>query len=567
VAGGASPLDGLYLCWNVTTAMTRSDRLYQVFQGRCTVVQGTRSAHRSAPGAITAKPRAAALARGVHDRRAMKRTLVVIVALLASACVNKPSLDSTSAALGAGARGCFDPADYGAIPDDGIDDSVPAQRAIDDAAINGGEVCFGPGTWDLTRAPVGSYDRFAALSWHAPHVAIRGASMYATTLRVAGDQGAATTNVLSIDPGANGASISDLVIDTSGMTNTDEQTHAIAIGTGVCSTANGTCALPVADATVQRVRFIHPVNAGERKGDCVRLLGNLDTTPVINAKLLDLDFRSCARSGVSVQRNVQGLIVSRSFFDGDNIGGTMFDGEATGGGWDKGLVVSDNLFVRTQPGGDAYGLTLTSQTHYAISHNLFLGRGLFAYRTTDGTIDGNVVDSTDALDGTGDIEFGNQTERITIANNTARRRGLSGSIIKLQPHSGGLPSGIAITGNTLQNDTDGTGVFLHSPIDVSVTGNQITGNGGPNSMAIYVAAISRAVENVSISGNTIRGEAFAGVRLAGSATFGFAATVVGLNTSRTSGPGLRCDNPASTAAGSISRGLNNWSTPEVCTVN
>jgi len=78
-------------------------------------------------------------------------------------------------------------------PDDGIDDRVPAQCAIDDAAINGGEVCFGPGTWDLTRAPVGSYDRFAALSWHAPYVTIRGAGMYATTLRVAGDQGTATT--------------------------------------------------------------------------------------------------------------------------------------------------------------------------------------------------------------------------------------------------------------------------------------------------------------------------------------------------------------------------------------
>ena len=504
----------------------------------------------------------------------MQRNLSIsIVALFASACIDKLPADSSFASTSApltgipGPRGCFDPADYGAIPNDGQDDRVPVQRAIDEASVNGGEVCIGPGTWDLTRSPAGTYDRFAALSWHAPHVNLRGAGVYATTLRVAGNQGLSTTFVLALDPGASGSWIGDFTIDTAGMTSTDEQTHAIAIGTGTCTTANGTCSLPVADTTVQRVRFNHPLRTGERKGDCVHLLGNLDTTPTINTKLLDLDFRSCARSGVGVQRGVQGLIVSRSYFDGDTTGGTMFDGEATGGGSDRDLVVSDNIFARTLPAGDLYALTLTSQAHYTISHNVFLGRGLFLYRTTDGVIDGNVVDNTDALNGTGVIEFGNQSERITISNNTVRRRGQPGSIIKLQPHSGGLPSGVAITGNTLQNDTDGSSIFLHSPIDVSVTGNQITGNGGASSMAIYVAAISRQVENLSISSNTIRGMTFCSVRLGGSATFGFTATVVGLNTSRASGAGLRCDNPTSTPPGSIARGLNNWSTPEMCAVN
>lgn len=78
---------------------------------------------------------------------------------------------------------------------------------------------------------------------------------------------------------------------------------------------------------------------------------------------------------------------------------------------------------------------------------------------------------------------------------------------------------------------------------------------------------SALTENLSITGNTIRGMAFAGVRLAGSATFGFAATVVGLNTSRATGPGLRCENTGSVLPGAIVRGLNNWSTPEACAVN
>jgi hypothetical protein len=499
---------------------------------------------------------------------------IAIIALLSSACIDKPSSESphsasASSALTAvpGPRGCFDPADYGAVPDDGDDDRPGAQRAIDDAAVNGGDVCFGPGTWDLTRSPPGTYNRVAALSWHAPRVNLRGAGVYATTLKVSGDQGRAAMFVVSVDPGSSGSSISDFTIDTTEMTNTDEQTHAIAIGTGVCSTTNGTCSMPVADTTVQRVRFNHPVRAGERKGDCVAVLGNLVTTPTINTKLLDLDFRACARSGIASQRGVQGLIVSRCYFDGDNIGATMFDGEATGGGWDKGLSISENIFVRTVAGGDVYALTMTSQTHYSIAHNLFLGRGLLAYRTTDGVIEGNVVDAVDALADTGVLELGNQAERITIASNTVRRRGLAGSVIKVQPHSGGLPSGVAITGNSVQNDTDGAAIFLHSPIDATVNGNRVSGNGGANSMAVYVTATSRQVENLSITGNTIRGTGFSGVRLSGTASFGFAATVVGLNTSRATGPGLRCENTANTSPGAIVRGLNNWSTPEVCAVN
>jgi hypothetical protein len=499
---------------------------------------------------------------------------IAIIALLSSACIDKPSSESPHVASASsmltaipGPRGCFDPADYGAVPDDGLDDRVAAQRAIDDAAVNGGDVCFGPGTWDLTRSPPGTYNRIAALSWHAPRINLRGAGVHATTLKVSGDQGRAAMFVVSLDPGASGSSISDFTIDTAAMINTDEQTHAIAIGTGVCTTTNGTCSMPVADTTVQRVRFNHPVRAGERKGDCVALLGNLVTTPTINTKLLDLDFRACARSGIASQRGVQGLIVSRCYFDGDNIGATMFDGEATGGGRDKGLVISENIFVRTVPDGDTYALTMTSQSHYSIAHNVFLGRGLLAYRTTDGVIEGNVIDAVDAVAETGVLELGNQAERITIANNTIRRRGLGGSVIKVQPHSGGLPSGIAITANAVLNDTDGAGIFLHSPVDATVSGNQLIGNGGVNSMAIYVAAISRQVENLSISGNTIRGTAFAGVRLSGTATFGFAATVVGLNTSRATGPGLRCENTANTLPGAIVRGLNNWSTPESCAVN
>src|SRR5262245_32435449 len=71
--------------------------------------------------------------------------------------------DHQATAAVPGPKGCYDPADYGAKPNDDIDDRVPAQQALDDAGTTGGRVCFGTGVWTLTRAPLGSYNRFAAL--------------------------------------------------------------------------------------------------------------------------------------------------------------------------------------------------------------------------------------------------------------------------------------------------------------------------------------------------------------------------------------------------------------------
>jgi hypothetical protein len=157
--------------------------------------------------------------------------------------------DHQATAATPGPKGCYDPADYGAIPNDDIDDRGPAQQALDDASATGGRVCFGAVVWTLTRAPVGSYNRFAALSTHGQHVEISGEGP-GTVLRIGGDQGGTDTYVISLDPGASDIQLRDFVIDTSGMTNTDEQTHAIAIGTGVCTTANGTCSMPVVDVSV-----------------------------------------------------------------------------------------------------------------------------------------------------------------------------------------------------------------------------------------------------------------------------------------------------------------------------
>jgi hypothetical protein len=53
--------------------------------------------------------------------------------------------DHQATAAMPGPKGCYDPADYGAKPNDDIDDRDPAQQALDDASATGGRVCFGAG--------------------------------------------------------------------------------------------------------------------------------------------------------------------------------------------------------------------------------------------------------------------------------------------------------------------------------------------------------------------------------------------------------------------------------------
>lgn len=143
---------------------------------------------------------------------------------------------AASAAIAAGinAQGCYNPVDYHATPNDPTDDDRPAIQAAMDAATSagGGRVCLPAGRFRVVRAPPGSYNRFAALSTHGTHLELMGSGP-GTIIEMIGDQGGADTFVISIDPGASDIAVRDLTIDTSQMTNTSEQTHAIEVGSAL----------------------------------------------------------------------------------------------------------------------------------------------------------------------------------------------------------------------------------------------------------------------------------------------------------------------------------------------
>ena len=289
--------------------------------------------------------------------------------------------DASAVSLTApGPRGCYDPADFGA-------DARRRDRRPHTVAT-GARCGVGRGRAGVLRSRTLAavpctgrlVHRFAALSTDGAHVEIVGAGP-STILDASGDQGGGKTVAISIDPGAKDVKVKDLTIDTSGMTNTDEQSHAIEIGSGVCTTSNGTCSMPVEDISVEGVRFVHPTApTGQRKGACIRLLGNTAPTQVRHVKIIGVTFALCARSGIAVQRNVNSLKVIGNHFL-PNRWDQAFDGEASGGEGDARLELIGNTFDEdTAIAQGDHSVSLTSQSGAVVSDNTFNGRGIKLYR-------------------------------------------------------------------------------------------------------------------------------------------------------------------------------------------
>jgi hypothetical protein len=462
-----------------------------------------------------------------------------------------------------GPRGCFDPADFGAVPDDGIDDRVPAQQALDAASAAGGRVCFGHGRWRLSRAPAGSYNRIAALATHGAHVEIQGAGP-GTVLEMVGDQGGAATWVISIDPGARDITIRDLTIDTSAATNTDEQFHAIEIGNGV-----GTGL--VEDVRIENVRFEHPSPAeGGRKGDCLRLVGNTPQSAVRRVTVIGGTFTRCARSGIAIQRNVFDLVIQGNQFT--QASDQDIDSEPSGGVNDLngsisiiGNVFRDDVSIAQGDFAVTVGGIGGPMARVVVSGNIFEGRGINFYRASDVTVTGNTFVAQMESE-YGVINSGNVLERVAVVGNTIRRSGLAGAAIRLLHQSGKSPGRLVISDNVITQDTAGSGIVTESAQHLTVSDNDLTWTvPAPTALGIYLRSVLRPADGIMISGNRISAPGLLAAVFLGASPEPFRAVSVVGNMARGATASLRCDNPGLFEQ-PIVHAANNWETPPVCGV-
>jgi hypothetical protein len=360
-----------------------------------------------------------------------------------------------------------------------------------------------------------------------------------------------------------------MTIDTSGATNLDpqEQTHAIAIGSGFCTDANGTCSMPVTDVTVRDVNFVHPHLNGERKGDCIRILGNTPATSVERVTIVGSFFTDCARSGIGVQRNVKSLAVLGNHF-GVNINDTPFDAEATGGGSDDGLRLVGNSFADSTVN---FSAALTNYAHAIIEGNTFAGPGLFLYRSQDILVDNNTFDSTE-ISGVGVVDVENVADGVRIDGNVIRRHGVAGPAIKVAPHSGGIPNQVSISNNTIVTDTNDDAIYTDSVRNLGVRDNDITFTApAPNGSGIHIDTISGPVDQAMITGNTIAGPLtdaggntyYAAVRLV-SRPQPISGVTVALNSARGANRSLDCEQTAGSFPQPIISVGNRWAVAPAC---
>jgi len=470
---------------------------------------------------------------------------------------------SSSIAAGVNAQGCYNPVDFGATPNNPADDDRPAIQAAMDAATSagGGRVCLPGGRFRITRAPPGAYNRFAALSTHGAHLELMGSGP-GTVIEMVGDQGAATTFVISIDPGASDITIRDLTIDTSQMTNTDEQTHAIEVGSPV-----GTGL--VQDFRIDHVRIVHPGSSvpGVRKGDCLRFVGNTPDSLVRRATVVGSTFTSCARSGIAIQRNVHDLVIIGNQFT--QASDQDIDSEPTGAGTNGSVAIIGNIFrddVAIAQGDFAVTVGGISgpMARITLADNVFEGRGVNCYRVSDAAFTGNAFDAT-MESGYGVIEVENVADRLVINGNTIHRQGFAGPPIRITHHSGGFASNAVVSNNVLTNDTAGGGIVMESVADATVSNNDLYWTvPATTAQAIYLRSTIRPADGVMISNNRIVGSLGAAIFLGASPQPFEAVSIVG-NMSRGPAVSLRCDQSvAGLFHQPIVHAANRWETPPSC---
>jgi hypothetical protein len=198
-----------------------------------------------------------------------------------------------------------------------------------------------------------------------------------------------------------------------------------------------------------------------------------------------------------------------------------------------------------------------------VANNVFEGRGLSFYRASDVTVSGNTFDATMAS-GYGVVEVENVADRMSVAGNTVRRRGVAGPLMRVMHHSGAFATNLVVNGNVFVNDTPGGGVVMESVQDVSVSDNDFRWNvPAPAAPGIYLRSTIRPADGVMISGNRLAGDLLSAVFFGATKPFQ-QVSVVG-NMHRGAGLALRCDtSPGGGCAQPFVHAANNWSGGKQC---
>lgn len=183
-------------------------------------------------------------------------------------------------------------ADFGAVPDDGIDDRAAIQLAID-----GGCAMFSGGEYTVLTPPM---PRSIAMLTFPPNTEMYGNGATETVIKFSGDPQRVDWRGIQLNSNAHLHHLT-LAVDTP-PGSTDEQTHVVR--------ADG----PLHDIEIDHTICDNPVVVNSKKGDCYQFVGyepRIDSPDrtIWNVNIHHNTVKRAARSGVGIHSGIHGTLV------------------------------------------------------------------------------------------------------------------------------------------------------------------------------------------------------------------------------------------------------------------
>lgn len=400
------------------------------------------------------------------------------------------------------AASCFDPVAFGAVVNDGKDDRIAIQAAIDAATAARADVCLPAGDLHVARRPPPGVRSIPSLVLGGTETGIRGV----------GDR----SRLVMLDSGPEKAMRDWWVLQVSGTRHvlrgfamdgtargiTNEQTHLIQI------------LGPATDITLDNLTLTVPEQSISRGGDCIRMLGER-ATPVTDIHIHDSRGEGCARSFIALQRHVSRVVIERVKTTG--IGGGAIDMEPTGDGSIKDVVIRKCDLHRGPVARGGFTVALagsgTGVARNIVLEDSTIEAGIWVYNVHGAQIRRNSVYG--GVENRGMIKVVKDSRNIVIENNVLDRAQVEGDGIEITAHNGKWPSNISVRNNQIKLRAPGFPVH-GEPVDgIEVIGNHLTcAHTEGRYAAIYLRGVALPISRARIKKNQIRGRCAEAVRIA-----------------------------------------------------
>lgn len=386
-----------------------------------------------------------------------------------------------------------------AVADDGLDDAPGIQACVDAIKADGGGVLYIPtGVYDLeyeSHSACTGTNNCSVNIVGVDNMTVKGDGI-ASVLRKSGAGAGASADWYMFIAGDNDQlQFRDFKVDggwqgNNAITNVGEQTHEFQFSTGLKGSSS--------NVSFDRMLFYNS------RGDCIRSVGSPTNTSsgfvVSNSHFID-----CKRGGLGIQRGTTDFTITGNFFTGGT--DQLIDFEPTSAGTVSHFTVSDNVFIA--PGRTAVAYAGSNQNDHeqsTFSSNVVIGK-LFLYNNSDISIDGNLV-WDNSVDSSPLVDLRKSQTRIVVSDNTlVRGSGSSaGPVLRVAHHGTGFSDSIAISGNTILQQTNSTGIDLQTGVRYIIADNLLVYEGAAGfGNGIGFRTYAETTDQLAISGNVIHG--------------------------------------------------------------